>query len=240
MSAPQFALHDAKDFYAVCLTCKKKHLIARGEEIQPQPWLDWLTKHPAESGCHTLVAMDAHALLDDLSHNADAKVAYVASADYTITLTGLASDTSLLAGREGSSLSNASNKYLDEIVSGKITNGTTITANRLIEVHAVFALDDTPNWPDVFDGTDSAETIGATADGASIKPMICAPVAIMPTVTTTSDVTRPFMGRGLRQYVGDGMMPAHVPFVTHSTGANLNATASNHKITHTGVYATVV
>lgn len=236
----QFALQGVKDFYAVCLTCKVKHLIARGEEVESQPWLDWLAKHPENSGCRTLVALDAHKLLDDLDGNADEKIAYAASADYTITLTGLASDTNLLAGRESSSLSNASNKYLDELVSGKVTGGTTPTANKQIEIQCVGAMDDVPNWPDVFDGTDSAETIGITADGASVKVTICKPIAIMPTVTTTSDVVRTFTPLGIRQLFGDGLPPAHVIFVTHDTGVNLNATASNQKITHTPVYATVI
>ncbi len=33
---------------------------------------------------------------------------------------------------------------------------------------------------------------------------------------------------------------AHVLFVTHDTAVNLNATAGNHSISQTGIYATVV
>lgn len=235
MNMPEFALQGTHDFWAVCLKCRHKHLISKGERIDPQPWLDWLTKHAAKFGCRTLVALDKPDLLDSLHHNADLKVAYVASADYTITLTGLASDTNLLAGREGSALSNASNKYLDVLMSGKITTGSSPTDNRVIEVHAIFSLDDTPNYPDVFDGTDSAETI--TSIG--IKSGISALTAYIAT-NNTSDRTYPFKGIGLRQFIGDAVMPAHVPFVTHSTAVNFNATASNHKVTNTPVYATAV
>jgi hypothetical protein len=233
-SYEQFAGWGLYDHSAVCLTCGHQHLIPKAEQISEQPWLDWLAKHP---GHETLIL--PHRLLSRLAgvplhHNADAKIAYAASADYTCTLTGLASDTNLLAGRESSSLSNASNKYLDELVSGKITAGTSPTDARQIEVHCVGALDDTPNWPDVFDGTDSAETITS----AGIKNAIVAPVAVIAT-NNTSDRVYPFRPLGVRQLFGDGLPPAHVLFVVHNTGVNLNATATNQKLTHTPVYATV-
>lgn len=231
----QFAGWGLYDNVAVCLTCAHQHLIPKAEQVSEQPWLDWLTKHP---GHDTFIlphrALGALGERIALRHNADAKVAYAASADYTCTLTGLGSDTNLLAGRESTSLSNATNKYLDELVSGKITTGTSPTDNRYIEVHAIGSLDDTPNWPDVFDGTDSAETI--TSSG--IKAAITAVIAGIWT-NNTSDRTYPFKPTGVRAMFGDGLPPAHVLFVTHSTGVNLNATASNHKLTHTPIYATV-
>lgn len=231
----QFAGWGMYDHSAVCLTCHHQHLIAKAEQVSPQPWLDWLVKH---QGHDTFIL--PHKLLSQLgerslAHNADAKIAYAASADYTCTLSSLASDANLLAGRETTGLSNATNKYLDELVSGKITTGTTPTDAKQIEVHAVGALDDTPNYPDVFDGTESAETITS----AGIKSAISALLVAIGT-NNTSDRTYPFKPIGLRQLFGDGLPPAHVLFVTHSTGVNLNAVGTNHKLTHTPVYATVV
>ena len=175
--------------------------------------------------------------LKELAHNADAKIAYAASAAYTITLTGLASSSTLVAGRESTSLSNATHKYLDELVAGRVhvNEASAVTANTQIEAHVVGALDDTPTWPDVFDGTDSAETVTS----AGIKAGICKPVGIMLVDATITNRPYFFAPLGIRQLFGDGMPTDHAIFVTHSTGQTLGATAANHYIKHTPVYATV-
>jgi len=231
----QFAGWGMYDNSAVCLTCGHQHLIPKAEQVSEQPWLDWLAKHP---GHQTFIL--PHKLLSQieatpLKHNADAKIAYAASAAYTITLASLATSSTLLAGRESNALSNASNKYLDELVAGVITVGTSPTASTGIEVSAVGALNDTPTYPDVFDGTDSAETVTS----AGIKQAICLPLAIILVDATTSDRGYPFAPCGLRRCFGDGLPPAHVIFVAHSSGVNLNSTGGNHAIYHTPVYGTV-
>ncbi len=63
---------------------------------------------------------------------------------------------------------------MDYLISGKIRTGTSPTAGRSIEVWAVGSWDGTL-WPDVFDGTESAETITS----AEIKNSICRLVASM-------------------------------------------------------------
>lgn len=233
----QFAGWGMYDNTAVCLTCGHEHLIPKSEQITDQPWLDWQWKH---KGHETFIL--PHRLRSALGeqvalrHNADAKIAYAADAAYTITLTGLASSSTLVAGRESTSVSNASNKYLDELVSGFITVGTTPTASTYIEVHAVGAIEDTPTWPDVFDGTDSAETVS----NVGIKAAICRPIASTLVSATTSDLAYPFAPQGIRQLFGDAMPTAHVLFVVHNTAVNLHATAANHAIYHLPVFATIV
>lgn len=76
------------------------------------------------------------------------------TATMTLTLNSLASDTNLLAGRGSTAQSNATNKYDDYHVAGKIKMGTTPTANTVVEVWAIGAQNDTPAWPDAFTGTD--------------------------------------------------------------------------------------
>ena len=232
MKYEQFSGWGMYDNAAVCLDCAHQHLIPKAEQISAQPWLDWLAKHPGHDTF--IVPHKMLGRLAELRHNADVKAAYAASANYTILLTGLATSSTLLAGRESTGISNATNKYLDELVGGFITAGTTPTAGR-IEVHAIGAFDDAPSYLDVFDGTDSAETITS----ADIKNAICVPIANVIT-STTSDQGYPFKPVGLRQLFGDGLPPAHVLFVTHSTAVNLNATAANHRIAHTPVFATVI
>lgn len=154
----------------------------------------------------------------------DVKLVYGTASDATITLASLASDTSLLTGRESTALDNTSNLFTDYLISGKITAGTSPTASRAIEVWAIGSWDST-NWPDVFDGTDSAETITSV----EIKNAICRAVAIIAT-TNTSDRTYAFGPVSLAGVFGGVVPPKVVFFVTHSTGVNLNSTGSNQQI----------
>jgi hypothetical protein len=154
---------------------------------------------------------------------ADLKLAYGTASDVTITLASLASDTSLLTGRESTAVDNTSSLVLDYLVSGKITTGTGPTTGRSIEVWAVGSWDGT-NWPDVFDGTDSAETTSA-----EMKPSVCRFIAAIAT-TATADRAYHFGPVSLASAFGGTLPPRFVLFVTHSTGANLNGTAGNHHI----------
>ena len=164
---------------------------------------------------------------------ADLKLSYPAASDLTITLASLASDTNLLTGRESATIDNTTNLYLDILVSGKITAGTSPTAARSIEVWAVGSWDGT-NWPDVFDGTESAETITS----ADIKASVCRYVAAMATANT-SDRTYHFGPVSLASAFGGTLPPKVVLFVTHSTGVNLNSTAGNHQIRLQPVFQTI-
>ena len=164
---------------------------------------------------------------------ADLKLSYPAASDLTITLASLASDTNLLTGRESATVDNSTNLYLDILVSGKITAGTSPTASRSIEVWAVGSWDGT-NWPDVFDGTESAETITS----ADIKASVTRYLAAMATANT-SDRAYHFGPVSLASAFGGTLPPKVVLFVTHSTGQNLNSTAGNHQIRLQPVYQTV-
>lgn len=164
---------------------------------------------------------------------ADIKVAYGTASDATITLASLASDTNLLAGRESATVDNTTTLALDYLVSGKIRAGTSPTASRSIEVWAVGSWDGT-NWPDVFDGTESAETVTS----ADIKASICRLVAAMATANT-SDRDYHFGPVSIASAFGGVVPPKFVIFVVHNTGVNLNSTAGNHQIRIQPVYETV-
>lgn len=146
----------------------------------------------------------------------------------TWTLASRASDTNLLAGRESAAV--ALDGFLDVLAAGKVTAGTSPTAARRIEIYAIGTLDVTPTWPDVFDGTDSDETITS----ADIKRAICRHVAIIGT-SNTSDRTYPWGPVSLAGVFG-GVIPSDVIFfLTHNTGVNLNSSAGNHALYLTGV-----
>jgi len=163
----------------------------------------------------------------------DIKVVYGTAADATITLASLATDSTKLTGRESSAIDNTSTLALDYLVSGKITTGTSPTASKTIEVWCVGSWDGT-NWPDVFDGTDSAETITSS----DIKASVCRLVASMST-SSTSNVTYHFGPCSVASLFGGVVPPKFDFFVTHDTAVNLNATSGNHQIRVQPVYENV-
>lgn len=164
---------------------------------------------------------------------ADLKLAYGTASDVTITLASLATDANLLTGRESAAIDNTSLLVLDYLVSGKITTGTSPTTAKSIDVWAVGSWDGT-NWPDVFDGTESAETITSS----EIKASVCRYVAQMATIAT-SNVAYHFGPVSLAAAFGGVLPPKIVLFVTHSTVAALNSTAGNHQIRLQPVYQTL-
>ena len=156
-------------------------------------------------------------------------IKYGSKTTLTCAVASLASDTNLLAGIESSVIDNTTDGFTDIILSGKVTTGTSPTATRSIEVWAVAW--DGANWPDVFDGTSSSETITSS----DIKNAICKTVAVMST-NNTSDRTYHFSGVSLRGAFG-GCLPSKVVlFVVHNTGVALNSTAGNHEFSYIGEY----
>lgn len=154
---------------------------------------------------------------------ATATVNYSSNTAITMDLAGLASSTTFLAGRESSQIDNTTNKYIDCLVSGFVSVGTTPTANTQIVVYvwgAETSLGTTPI--DTLDGTDSAETLsnagilGALRWGATIS----VPAA-------TSDLAYPILPFSVASRFG-GVMPKFWGlFVAHNTVAALRNTSVN-------------
>jgi hypothetical protein len=164
----------------------------------------------------------------------DVKVALPSDVTVTITLASLATSSTRVAGRESGSVSISTDLYLDYQASGKITVGTTPTSGGIIEVWVIAKKDDS-NWPDVFDGTDSAETVTTRAQLEGYGRLIWS-IAIP---ATTSDIGYEFSRVGIAEYFGGSLPETFVLFVTHSTGVNLNSTGGNHVITLHPIYRTV-
>jgi hypothetical protein len=164
--------------------------------------------------------------------NSDLKIAYAADGQFTITLASLASSSTFLAGREATSVSNGSNKYLDYEITGKVTTGTTPTVDREIRLYAVKPINDTPTWPDVFDGTDSDETV---TNAYILDKLI---LLWAGSNSATSNVTYPIIS-ALTLAQAWGLVPDNFTvFVAHSTAVNLNSTAGNHELSYRGIYLT--
>jgi hypothetical protein len=164
------------------------------------------------------------------------KSSYPSSSSVALTLgvASLASDTSLLAGRESNAVDNTSNLDLDHLVSGVITTGTTPTVNTTIEVWAYASYktaSGTPTYPDVFDGTDSNETVTNSGIKASALRLVASII-----VTATSNVAYPFAPVSIASLFG-AMPKFWGLFVVHNTGAALNSTAGNHDFQYERIQA---
>lgn len=236
-------------FTAVCNGCRRKHDIAETTSRWLTAMDEWRAKHhgpdcdiefisrkreiPAGIDESAFEAANRAPWWLDYTPNVDIKLALASSASLTITLASLATSSTLTAGREATAVDNGTNLYLDYHVGGKITTGTSPTDNRLIVIYAVGAVNDTPTWPDVFDGTDSAETVTST----EIRDAALSWFASSDT-DNTSDVTYWFKPCSIAAAFGGIVPDQWTLWVTHSTGVNLNATGSNHALSYTGVYQT--
>lgn len=138
----------------------------------------------------------------------------------TWTLTGLVSDTNLIAGRQSTAVDQKdTDDAIDTLVGGKTTTGTGPTASRQIEEWLAGSYDD------------STFSAGAGASDANFSPTgektLMKLLTIIPTDGTTDHVYEwgPFS-----VCEAFGNMPVQwAAYQVHNTGVNLNATASNHE-----------
>lgn len=155
----------------------------------------------------------------------------------TITATGLASlasSSTLVAGYELDAVSNRTNLDITHLLSAKFKVGTSPTSGTYIQVWMIPAssyASGTPSWPDVFDGTASAETATSAgilaACGVLLKSILVD--------STTSDRDYYISEIDLAAKNG-GVLPFdYVIFITHNTGVNFNSTGSNFTMTYTRV-----
>ena len=163
----------------------------------------------------------------------DIKLAYNTATALTISLASLASSATRLVGRESLAVSNVSTLAFDTLVAGKVTTGTSPTADRRIEVWIYGSVDGVV-YPDTITGVDS----GRTLTSANIKRTGLRLAAVMLTDATSS-----------RQYswgplsvaeLFGGILPVQWGvFITHDTGVNLHATGSNHYVYQKSIFSTV-
>lgn len=152
-----------------------------------------------------------------------ATINYAANAAITMDLANLATSSTFVAGRESNQIDNTSNKYIDALVSGKISVGTTPTANTTIAVY-VWGADTSlaTTAIDVLDGTDSAETLTNIGILGALK--LGAAIAVP---ANTSDVAYEVLPFSVASLFG-GVMPKFWGlYVAHNTAVNLRNTAVN-------------
>lgn len=132
-------------------------------------------------------------------------------------LDGLASSASLVAGWESAVITNTAN---DVLLAGRFkANNTAPTAGQ-ISVYVGGVLNDTPTYPDVFDGTSSAETITS----ADIRNACLVHAKTIITDATANRIYE-FAPLNVAALFGGAMPQKWWVFVTHSMVQALNATA---------------
>jgi hypothetical protein len=164
----------------------------------------------------------------------DIKLAYGASSALTQTnLDALASSSTHVAGWESGAIDNSSSLYEDYIINAKIQLESAGLAAGEIRLYLVAELEDS-TWPDVFDGTESAETVTDT----EIRDAICWLAAFTQTDTTASRTY--YLNCPSVAAVFRGVVPRKfVVFITQSSGAALESTGDPNQVYVKGVYRTV-
>lgn len=150
---------------------------------------------------------------------------YAAAATLTHSLASLASDTNLVAGRASTAVDNTTVDAIDCLVGGKVTTGTSPTADRQIEVWAYGSYDGTS-----FSG-------GATGSDANLTPQNKTLLKLL-TVIPTSNVSNKTYTWGpisIAQAFGGVVPPEWGIFIVHNTGVALHATAGNHEVKYTPI-----
>lgn len=162
----------------------------------------------------------------------DVKLAYAASSNLTVTaLNGLAASSTHVAGWESDAIDNTTNLYTDYRISAKITVESAGLSAGEIRLYLVGPLDDS-TWPDVFDGTASAETVTDT----EIRDAICRLGTATVTDTTASRVYYLDVP-SVAAVFGSNLPKKFVIFITQSTGTTIETTGN--QVTVVGSYANV-
>ena len=162
-------------------------------------------------------------------------IAYRASSTITIAPENVASSATFTAGVESAVYDNSANKDVDVLIAGTWTAGTTPTINTQVLIYAFAIRDDAPFYPDVMDGTNSAETITSAGVGQGFLKL----AAVINVDATTSNRVYDVGPFSVAQLFGGVCPPKFGLFITHNTGVNSNSTAGNHVWKATGVNFTV-
>lgn len=148
-------------------------------------------------------------------------------------INSLATSSSWIAGYEWFVIDNSTELAIDYMIDIVVRVGTSPTINTEIRVYLLASYDGS-TYPDVFDGTPSAETITS----AGVRDSFAKLAGVGVVDNTTSDRDYPMQFNVGSIYT---TMPKKIiVFVTHNTGVNLNSTAGNQKYGYTPVHQTSV
>jgi hypothetical protein len=165
---------------------------------------------------------------------------YAASQNHTITLASLATSSTLLAGRASTAIDESSNLYLDELLAGFFTVGSSPVAGE-IAIYCYGNIDGSPTYPGyasgnaAITGSDAAFTFVTSGQRDSALRF-----AHSITTAATTGQKYSFGPISVASLFGGRLPKYWGVWVSHSTTVNLDSTAGNHQITSTGIEETVV
>jgi hypothetical protein len=163
---------------------------------------------------------------------ASIRTSYGTAVTGTGGINSLATSSTWVAGYEWFIVDNTTEMALTWELQGKVRVGTTPTTNTEIRIYLVASYDGS-TWPDVFDGTGSAETV--TSEG--VRDGFARLAAVMRVDSTTSDRDYHYF-IDVASHFGGAMPKKVAVFVAHNTGVNLNSTAANQTYAAQPVHAT--
>jgi len=160
---------------------------------------------------------------------ADIKTGYGSSGQVlTITLTSLADSST--AGRESTSVSNTTDKFLDVLIQGKLKpqNSGSISAPSAAFVYAYASADGGSDWPDTVTGSDAAITLNNPTQLKLLGAIYAAAINVQ------------YKGGpwSLAALYGGRMPEKWGIVVVNDMGTALSATAGDHVFEWQGIYAT--
>lgn len=162
---------------------------------------------------------------------ASTSVAYSGNTTITMDLASLNSSTTFLAGRESAQIDNTADKYMDCLVSGFVSVGTTPTANTVIAVYVWGADTSLATTPiNDLNGTDS--TVSLTNTGILNALRLGASIAVP---AATSDVQYAVLPFSVAALFGGAVPKFWGLFVTHNTVAALRATTNTNSFKYVGI-----
>lgn len=167
---------------------------------------------------------------------ATVKMTYASSSAQTVTnLHSLAASQSYVTGWESNAIDNTSNLYLDyRITCHLVTHASNRQAGEL-RVYLVGPTDDS-TWPDVFDGTESTESLTDTEERDACC-LLAAAVTVDNSASAVYDLTVP----STAAVFGGNLPKKFVIFITGNASTTTTAqfAASGSTVTVTGSYLTV-
>ena len=150
-------------------------------------------------------------------------VNYAAAAAITMDAANLATSATLIAGVESTQIDNTTNKYIDALVFGRVSVGTTPTVNTTIAIY-VYAGDVSLGTTAVNDLTGTAGAASLTNIGIRDSWKLGATVFVS---ATTSDVAYEVQPFSVAQLFGGNMPKFWGLYLTHNTVAALRNNAVN-------------
>lgn len=145
----------------------------------------------------------------------------------TMTLASLASDASLLAGRQSTAVDVSSSTLVDALIGGKITTGTSPTAAKIIQIWCA----------GTYDGTTYTAGLGTSDANLTLTDPEKNQLRLLTVIDTdsTSNHTYEWGPISLAERFGGTMPPKFALFIVHNTTVVLHATGGNHEVKYTPV-----